>query len=171
MNRHAKRWLLCLIALFLLPVYAETGNTAWTVDKARQEVLKDIFSQAFEMRIFPTRDPDYVENKQARLQGLSEVKARHLTYFNDDSYGVTENGSVLVYYYDQNGDLKSIAQGWETTYPYKSYRFLYPSGKLVTVSFVISPTESYIFRPSGELAAHWVGHDCYNAQGKTIISR
>jgi len=158
-----KQWLIlaCLIAC----LGAAYADTPWTVEKARQEALKYI-PDPFDTRIVESADPHYAENQRAKQLHQQQVGNRTLTFFTTGGYGVSELGSTLAYYYDKDGHLQFLEVGHgESKYPYKSYKFSYPSGKLLSVSLNITPLESYVFGPGGILAGHWVGPYCYDTHG------
>jgi len=161
-----KQWAVLGCLIICLGAFADTP---WTVEKARQEALRYI-PEPFDTRIVESADPHYAQNMQAKNAHQQQVADRTLTFFTSGGYGVSEAGSTLAYYYDKAGHLQFLEVGHgESKYPYKSYKFSYPSGQLLSISLYITPLESYVYSPSGSLAGHWIGPYCYDAQGNPQV--
>lgn len=116
-------------------------------------------------------DTNNVENRSMLLQGITETKDRTLALFSDGSYGVVyKSEPKVVLYYSPQGNLthKEIKEALK--YPYKTYKYNL-NGQLENMTYRMSESETFIYLPSGKLIAHWVGLNCYDVEGKLIMTR
>ncbi len=142
----------------------------WSLDQARKEALKEL-PVPLDMRIFPSQDPHFEEHNLARESGQNRYQQEQLTFFNNGNYGVVETGSSVAFYYDKEGNLKSVSLNQGTGYPNKSYKYAFPSGRLLVISIRLSSSESYVFKANGDLVAHWVGDHAFGPHGRLSVTR
>jgi hypothetical protein len=177
MNKHW-RWLWFLIALplLILPVMAERVplqagiEKVWSVDMARDEAFKDA-KPVVDLTGYPSSDPHYKQHLVARLLKKEKVGNRIITFFDMGFYSVSEMGSDRGFYYTPKGDLYAVDFDTSEDFPIKSYKHQYPSGRLMNISITVGPGEDFVFKPNGDLVAHWIGDNCYDAQGRVTMSR
>ncbi|MDD3014006.1 MAG: hypothetical protein PHC34_09920 [Candidatus Gastranaerophilales bacterium] len=186
-------WLILITftSIILSPVHAETLKAGvekiWTVDSARQEAFKDA-KQWLNLSWVSPIDPDLIENKKAINNHQKTVKNRTITVFDVGFYGIRindEDNYDKEYYYFLSGklimigfrkfsnyvDFKDLESKEALLYPIKTYRHAYPSGKLIGIALIVSKNNSYVFLPSGELDAHWLGNTCYDVKGNIVMTR
>lgn len=187
-------FLITLCLFIKLSSIAETLQCSiekvWTVDSARDEAFKDL-KPTLDLSWAPAIDPNFIENKQAINNHKESVKDRVITLFDDGSYGIwvlDEDNYDKVYYYFSSGELVAIDFSIFPTYikdlqsyftlqdnmqifPIKIYKHAYPGGKIINVTLTVKDCDSYMFEPSGALQYHWIGNNCYDNNGKIILTR
>ena len=149
-----------------------TGEVSYTLNSARNEVMsqtpKPVSSEVLRANIYDTNNR---ENKTTLLQGKTEVKDRILAYFSDGSYGVMhKNNPTYVFYYNDGGILTHTEVKDSLKYPYKTYKYN-TTGKLINMTLRVSENETFIFKPTGELIAHWINDKCYDENNNIIMTR
>lgn len=149
-----------------------TGEVSYTLNSARNEVMsqtpKPVSSEVLRANIYDTNNR---ENKTTLLQGKTEVKDRILAYFSDGSYGVMhKNNPTYVFYYNNEGILTHTEVKDSLKYPYKTYKYN-TTGKLINMTLRVSENETFIFKPTGELIAHWINDKCYDENNNIIMTR
>lgn len=158
-----------------LPAYCETvfyGNAEYTVDSAREAVIKDVIFK-INPKIFSDKiyDLENEKNLQNILDGNFSQKDRTLAFFSDSSYGVMfSDNPYYVYYYNPEGFLIYIDQKSSLEYPYNFYKYS-AAGELVNMGLRVSKEETYIYSPSKKLIAHWVGNNAYDQNNNIIMKR
>lgn len=168
--------LIIIISILFLPMasFADiiTGGVEYTASEAQDIILQDK-PKPMNVELLKNNylDSDKDENIQNMLKGFTDLKDRTLAYFSDGSYGIVYKDKPLtVLYYGQNGVLTHTEERTSTIYPYKSYKYD-TKGNLVNMTFRVSESETFIFSNSGNLIAHWKGENCYNPDGKIIMTR
>ena len=149
-----------------------TGEVSYTVNSARNDVLSQnpipVSNELLRANIY---DINNKENKTILLQGKTEVKDRILAYFSDGSYGVIhKNNPTNVFYYNNEGILTHTEIKDSLKYPYKTYKYD-TTGKLINMTLRVSENETFIFKPTGELIAHWLDNKCYDENHTIIMTR
>ena len=170
-----KKWILIFVfCLVILPANPQiiTGGVEYTSEVAQQEMLnttpKTINQNQVNLNLL---DTNRGENFTNILKGNVDLKDRTLASFSDGTYGIIyKNDPTNVWYYTHSGNLMHVETKTSLTYPYKTYKYT-PSGKLVNMSLRVSDKESYIFDKQGNLIAHWLGQNCYNPEGRIIMTR
>lgn len=166
-----------------LPVFAQTFNASieqnYTTDSARQEAFNG--AQFFRnVSGFSPKDPFYLENKENILKtGASNFryKNRTITVFYDYStkkftgYTVSEEHSMVTFYFDYLGNLEAVEYETSINYPIKSYRYDYPKGMLIAVGMHVKSGDDYLFHPTGKLLSHCINAKCYNEAGQVTLLR
>lgn len=149
-----------------------TGEVKYTQETAREEVFAEPeLSPNLNLVKVNTFDKNRNENLNKLINGYTELKDRTLALFSDMSYGVTyKDNPTYVWYYDNSGiliyyDIKSSLE-----YPYKTYKYS-SDKKLLNISLRVSKAETFIYNKQGELIAHWKDNNCYDKNGKIIMSR
>lgn len=175
-----KSFFIVLIVLLtiVVPLSTEAQQTVlqgsvtktWSVDDARKEVFQEAKPKV-DVSAYPAIDPNLIENRQAIQAGLKKVGDRILTIFGNGWYAIKPEGGTIVSYYKPNGRLAHLDFESDTGYPLKSYQHAYPSGKLMRVGLDVTKDESFLFKPSGELIAHWIGNNGYDAKGQFFTTR
>lgn len=170
-----KKILPVLIIFFVLPVQAQTmltGKIDYTVDSAREELLKNPVKKLNpELVKANLNDKNYLENKTYSLKGKAELKDRTLAFFSDSTYAVMYNNDKYhVWYYSNYGKLIFAEEKDKLVYPYKSYKYT-PSGRLVNMGLRVSKDETFIYNSSGKLIAHWLKDKAYDEKGSVIMTR
>lgn len=145
-------------------------SQTWSVDSAREEAFRGA-SPRMDLSRFPATDPYLRQHHVARLIRREHVGDRLLTYFDNGSYGVSQAGSLQGVYYNASGRLFAVDFDLGKDYPIKSYKYSYPSGRLLSVSISVSAGEDFVFTPDGQLSAHWVGDQCFDATGAQLGNR
>ncbi|MBP3821082.1 hypothetical protein J6G99_05505 [bacterium] len=116
-------------------------------------------------------DKNRRQNLDALLNGVTKLNDRTLAIFSDKSYGVNYNKDPLhVWYYAYDGNLIYSEEKSSLNYPYRTYKYT-PDGDLINMSMRVSEGEAFIFSPQGELLGHWIGKNCYDKNGKVIMTR
>ncbi len=170
-----KKWIF-LLAILLFPTASMatviTGGVEYTASEAQDIILQDKPKPlSIENLKNNYLDIDRDENIQNMLKGFTDLKDRTLAYFSDGSYGIVyKDNPLTVLYYGKNGVLTHTEERTSTNYPYKSYKYD-TRGNLVNMTFRVSEGETFIFNNSGNLIAHWKGQNCYNSDGKVIMTR
>lgn len=163
---------------------AESNQGAWypkaySVDQARVEAFKDVHT-VVDLSEVPKRDPEFLENHKALRRKVDIIGDRMYTRFQQGAYSVSKLCDTNTYYYYPDGRLVLVQQETSPTYynpsckesfPKKSYKYSYPSGRLTGV--VVDPNnfESFVFAPDESLAFHWVGKQCYDNFSRRCGSR
>jgi hypothetical protein len=180
-------FLLTFYLFFSGSVKAETLKggieKVWTVDSAREEAFKNL-KPCLDLSWAPPIDPNLIENKQAMNNHQKKINNRYIIIFNDGFYGIKiedENNYDKAYYYFPSGELGAIDfvkynvecdfenyKSKTSRFPAKVYKHVYPGGRLISVGILINTNETYMFKPSGELYAHWIGDNCYDTKGNII---
>lgn len=149
-----------------------TGEIKYDTNLAKNEILSEKpllpSHQLLKAHII---DTNISNNKSEILKGNTELKDRTLAKFSDGSYGIIyKNNPYNVFYYNTNGYLTHIEIKNSLEYPYKTYK--YDTFKnLVNMTLRTSEDETYIFEPSGNLIAHWIGGNCYDENDTLIMTR
>jgi len=92
--------------------------------------------------------------------------------FNNNSYySIRYSNEDQGYYYDYSGKLQGVDFDVGDSYPVKTYKHSYPSGKILSLSVYVSENECYVFSPDGALLSHWIGMNCYDIKGNIISTR
>lgn len=170
-----KLFLLIICFIFLAPCSDSkiiTGEVEYNVNSAREEAFseKPLTPNKYVLQSNIT-DRNNLENKTTLLKGITEIKDRTLAYFSDGSYGVMyKDNPTSVFYYNSNGILTHNEIKDSLTYPYKTYKYN-TYGKLVNITLRISEDETFIFKPSGEMIAHWKKENCYDENNNIIMTR
>lgn len=149
-----------------------TGGVEYTASDAQEIILQDA-PKPLNVEFLKNNylDNNNAENLQNMLKGFTDLNDRTLAYFSDGSYGVVyKNNPLTVLYYGRNGVLTHTEERTSLNYPYKSYKYD-TKGHLVNMTFRVSEGETFIFNNSGNLIAHWKGENCYNPEGKVIMTR
>lgn len=170
-----KKWILIFVfCISTLPVNSQiiTGGIEYTSKVAQQEMLhttpKTVNQNLVNSNLF---DTSRHENFTNMLKGNVNLKDRTLASFSDGTYGIIyKNNPTNVWYYTHSGNLMHVETKTSLIYPYKTYKYT-PDGILVNMSLRISDRESYIFDKQGNLIAHWLGQNCYNTDGRIIMTR
>lgn len=170
-----KKVLLLIFLFFPLSANADMilyGEADYNVSKALDEVKKDVTRNINLKKFYPYLvDINRKENITCLLSGQIELKDRELALFSNGAYGVVyKNNPLYAYYYSVSGILEYIDIRTQKEYPYKSYQYDI-NGNLVNMGLRLSKRETYIYSPSGELIAHWVGENGYNSNGNIIMKR
>jgi hypothetical protein len=152
-----------------IPLQASVEKV-WSVDAARQVAFKDA-KMWVDLTRYPESDPNYKQHYVARLLKKERVGLEMITYFDRGFYSVSEEGSDRGFYYTGQGKLYAIDFDTSRELPIKSYKHAYPSGRLMDVTISVAPGEDFVFKPNGQLVAHWLGDRCYDANGKITMSR
>lgn len=162
-------------------------NKEVMIESLRQEALKDI-ELIKNLDQYPSRDPDYVENKIARIQHKNLIKNRSITYFRYGGYAIRILNNTIFnvnFAYTKQGKLEAIIfdsypikvmslneyfkySENNTLSPTKQYQYSYPDGNLESISIVINNSDIYAFNPKGELKRYWKDKKCYDPDGNLI---
>lgn len=189
-----------ILILLAICVFVQLSSTAetlkgsiekvWTVDSARKEAFKTL-KPWIDLSWAPPVDPNLIENKQAINNHENEIGDRRITLFSDGGYGVVtldDDNYDKAYYYNPAGELFAIdflifpsaihdlesyyaKQELQQIYPIRNYKHAYPSGKIVYIALTVNAKEIYGFKPSGELAYHWINSNCYDINGRKIMTQ
>jgi hypothetical protein len=181
--KHALTLSLLMLLLPLSSLAEEVtlkGGIKWDEERARTYALKHL-NPEIDTAHFQAVDPIYRQNSLLphELPETLRQAFRQVTFFNSGDYSVVYDGENIVHYYTQQGDLLKVSIcstpfGPETdysSYPRKCVEYGYPEGRIITVSMDVSPKESFVFSPSGELKNHWVGEQCFDDCGNEILKR
>lgn len=187
-----------ILVLLVICLFVQLSSTAetlqcgvektWNVDSAREEAFENL-KPTLDLSWIPAIDSNLIANKQAISNHQRKVGNRVVNSYSDGGYGVwilDEDNYDKIYYYSSAGKLISIdftiypddiqnlqtyfkKQELQQIYPIKNYKHAYPSGKLVSISLTVNDKEVYGFMPSGKLAYHWLGTNCYDVNGKKVL--
>ena len=150
------------------------GQVSFGVSQAREESFNDLPTE-IDPSGFPMHDPNFNEHLRARVEDITQLKGKVLTYFDNGAYAVYTIGSYECYYYNYDGSLFKVGVSSKprglSIYPNRDVEYNAKTGKMKTVGLYVSREESYVFNPDGELTAHWQGHNAYNQLGEVIMSR
>ncbi len=151
----------------------------WDTQTARTLALKHL-EEEIDVSRFQGNDPFYAENLQNNtVDANTRIANRQVTHYSDGDYSVTYDGEYVVNYYAGNGNLRKISvcsapfgpQTDYAIYPRKCVEYGYPYGKVLAVSLDVSPQESFVFLPTGELKNHWVGSHGFDANNLEQLRR
>ena len=145
-----------------------------SLNAARQDSFQNL-SPIFNANQYPKKDPNYVENLLAKVKGLTQVKDRYITFFEDNSYAVYGKNQTTCLYYRPNGQLFKIGQSVKPRganyYPNRDVEYDANTGKMQSVGLYLSKSESFLFDTAGNLIVHWQAENGYNEQGQIILRR
>lgn len=149
-----------------------TGGVKYDINSAKTEILTTqpplLHSQLLRNHII---DTNLYINKKVLLKGITELKDRTLAQFSDGSYGIIyKNNPTNVFYYNNKGYLTHTELKDSVEYPYKAYKYD-TFGNLINISLRTSEYETFIFKPSGELIAHWYKEQCFDENNNIIMTR
>lgn len=160
----------------------------WNINSARTEAFKYI-PPLPKINSQYISDPYREENQRALLSGIKYLKNRRVIAFKNNSYAVQiidNNNFDKAYYYNYLGELEAVDYrvypiniktlrdfniSDPSLYPYKIYKYSYPSGKLISVSIEVKYRDQYIFDPSGQFRYHWINDFCYDENSNIVNSR
>jgi hypothetical protein len=170
------------------PLKAHIQKT-WSIDDARQEVFLHAALQIDTSAYSPV-DPELLKNRQLMLKGNFLTEDRVITFFpREEMYAVTyycRNESV---YYTLAGETIMVQfatspdyhdESCPSNYPVKTYSYSYrdshqdlgiSDGQLIRLGLKLEGNESFLFRPNGALKTHWIGSQCYRANGESCGTR
>lgn len=146
------------------------GAVSYTVEAARKEAFANV-EYTIPQSIIDSNlvDPNFEENKKAIKNGSKELGDRYITHYSNGGYGIIyKNNLYYEFYYKDNGNLDSIGKRTGLTCPTKSYVFK-TNGNLEEIHLYVSLQDTFIFKPNGELSAHWIYNKCYDKNGKLIM--
>jgi len=170
---YMKRFLILFLSL-LIPVFVQaqtiTGGVEYNTETALNELLNSS-RQAIQFSDIRQNITDKYAAENLHMTGNAVLKDRTVAKFSDGTYGIIYKKDPLhVWYYGTDGVLTHAEVKSSGQYPYKTYKYT-PAGKLVNMSLRVSKDETFIYSPSGKLLAHWLGKNCYDADGKIIMTR
>lgn len=90
-----------------------------------------------------------------------------------NGYGVQyDDDPYHAYYYDVDGKMNQydVLDKPRNVFPHSTTSYD-AQGNVISTSKSISKTEQYVYYPDGRLRAHWVGNNCYDADGKLLSSK
>lgn len=154
-------------------------SKSWSIDTARAEAFLEA-PKVLDLSEYTAIDPHLIENKEARINKQDIRSERIFTKFDNGDYSVTRLCSKRSFYYRPNGQLvlvedESVPSYYDSTcrgeFPKKSFKYTYPTGRLVGVSIDVNSFESFVFAPDGSLAFHWLGNRCYDGNGARCGNR
>ena len=136
------------------PIQAPTGLNAGEIQALEVEAFKEA-EPWIDVSMFEEKDP----KRKAHKKLLKEAKrytpyqkgTEVVTPLHGKSYKVALTDYWQTMYYRKDGTLSAIEFITGKDYPYKTYRYSYPFGRLLTVTITISPEEALSFRASGEM--------------------
>lgn len=165
--------LLMALLLSLVPVDGATikGGVVYTVESAREEAFRGM---EYEISMEPykgyMRDPGYRSMGEGKRPKVSK-RGRSVTLFSDGSYSVRYYRDwVHIYYYSSNGVLEYIEFRKIEHYPAVT-RTYGVNGRLSDVSYFVSGNEIYVYEGNKNFTYHWIGKNCYDANGKLVSKR
>ena len=149
-----------------------TGGVKYDINRAKNEILStqppSTPSQLLRNNIIDTNNSS---NKNALLNGITELKDRKLAKFSDGSYAVLYyDNPFYSFYYSESGKLISYTYKTSQNYPCKFKKFK-PDGSLINTGYRVSEQESFIYSPEGKLLAHWLGNKCFDGNNNLIMTR
>ncbi len=166
-----------------------TGNIekVWTVDLAREEAFKDAKPWIDLSQYSPT-DPEFKENKKLISKNILKDNGKIITAYSDGWYSIKYNNSITEsYYYDYEGNLREIdfsiypyniytmddmvKYPYESLFPIKRYKHIYPGGEISRITIDVKYDKSYSFKPNGELKTYCDGPNCYDSNNQLIMKR
>ncbi len=186
MSRLFRMWVwLALIYLSLasMPIEAEesdlpvpslrvTVSKVWTVESAKEEAFREAPLHV-DLSGYPGSDPDFTKNAQIRLQGGGRIDSRLITVFEGGRYCVKNPQQTERRYYLETGALAAV----QLLKGVKAYKYAANAehkehfGELISVSIQVAESESFVFATNGTLLAHWIGTDCFRADGSSCGTR
>lgn len=190
--------LILVIITFLFVPLSEAQNKVFKTSISKESFIDEIKEKAFEdiiynknVSMFKPADPDYKENQKAIKNGLYFIKNRYITYYSNSFYTVnifdnltfnryfiyTSNGNLVSICYqkfpkhikDVNDYYRSIMD--DSIYPLKVYKYSYPKGDLIDVSYDVTVKHQYVFKPNGEFIRYWLDNNAYDPEGNLILQR
>ncbi len=158
----------------ILPAFSLTikGGISYTVNEARIIAFNDL-DYKIDTSIYEKYfiDTNYKQNKNSIANGVFRTKKYNLTSYSDNSYSVSyKYNKKICFYYDPYGKLESIGYTIGNRYPRKGIKY-YKNGDLEEIFLIISSKEQFIFDKNKKLIAHWIGNNCYDEQGKLVMTR
>ena len=168
---------ICLLIIFVFTVCAAqsvtlSGGVSYTVNEARQ-IAFDGVAQKIDMSKYKEYfvDKNFEKNQELLDRGKTRYRDRELTKFSDGAYAISyKDNKSIGFYYDKKGHLELIDFIEYRDYPKRSFKYD-RNGKLDSIALVVSGDEQYLFEPTGELGAHWIGKNCYNEKGQLVLTR
>ena len=168
---------ICLLIIFVFTGCAAQsvtlhGGVLYTVNEARQ-IAFDGVPKKIDMSKYKEYfvDKNYEKNQELLDRGKTRYRDRELTKFSDGSYGILyKTNKSRAYYYDKKGLLTGIDFIENGEYPKRSLKYI-KNGELDSICIFVSGDEQYLFEPTGELGAHWIGNNCYNEKGELVKTR
>lgn len=172
-------------------VLTATVTKTWSIEDARIEAFKDT-KPFIDTTLFPRTDPNFKENKSTVGKGGGIIENRAISVYSDGTaYFVTPLCELHTFFYFPNEQLYKIDIGTSPKYtkkgictmnfPSKSFSYLIgqevasqfnlKSGQLSRVMIFPKPNETFVFLPNGALSSHWVGDECYTANGSSCGTR
>lgn len=174
-KRTLSGFLLVLLLGNMLAFGADTfklrARKTWTVDVARKEAFKDLNPQISTADIAPI-DPELLANREAIRHKQLIQEDKEITVFDNGQYSVKNRDTGTRYYYTPQGELIQLdIYKNETIYPIKGATYSFKDGRLSRVILTVSPGESYVFKPKGQLQFYWKGNRCYTANNRSCGTR
>ncbi len=156
------------------PVLRANVQYTWTPEKAKAASFNGVGSQ-IDTSSYPSKDPEFDSNFQARLQNKTLEGNKVLSFFSNGDYCYYHIGDYRSTCYHENGSLYKISisnhpKGLKI-YPSRDADYSYPEGKLVGAGLFVNSGESFIYTANGDMLAHWKGPNAYNDQGEVIMTR
>lgn len=147
------------------------GGVTYTVESARKEAFEGVKYKipvsSFKEHL---RDRNFAENGVGST-GVKDLGDKWVEHYSDGSYGIVYKKNLFYsFFYNKSGNLTEIEIRTSLVCPTKTYKYM-PNGRLENVIFVVSKNESFIYRLNGELEAHWIGNNCYDENGKLVLTR
>lgn len=123
----------------------------WVSQRIRTRAFENVKLQSNVGQLHPSSDPDYMANRQAIREKRLKLDGREITDVRKDgSYNVVYSGQKISSY-QASGKTETIGYINQLGFPQKVVVYQYPSGKLKTVTFRLSPKDVYVFNATGEL--------------------
>lgn len=162
-------------------VFKLHAKKTWTLDEARSEAFKEV-EQPLDIRQFPGFDPKFRQHREAMANQVERLGDSSITVFSNGMYGISYDCAQANFFYMNSGQLIAVQyfdpppkpeenRCPRDTYPYKTFKYLYPSAELLSVTVHVSDKESFSFKPTGELLSHWVQNNCYRSDGSSCGAR
>ena len=171
-----KKYLILLIVVLCVAQtaigFTIKGGVSYTVNEARQ-IAFDGVAQKIDMSKYKEYfvDKNFEKNQELLDRGKTRYRDRELTKFSDGAYAISyKDNKSIGFYYDKKGHLELIDFIEYRDYPKRSFKYD-RNGKLDSIALVVSGDEQYLFEPTGELGAHWIGKNCYNEKGQLVLTR
>ena len=172
-----KKIVLCLFVIlfsFSESSFAQvlTGGVNYSVNDARVE-LQNNRPPAIDFLLIQDNlsDTNLKLNQSYLLEGKTDLNDRTLGLFSDESYAVCyKNDPYHVWYYSKNGELIYAEVKTSLTFPYRTYKYT-SDGEIENMTLRVSEGETFIFSSLGQLLGHWIGKNCYDENGKILMTR
>lgn len=176
-----RKFLITILFLLIsfMPVSALTlsGGVEYTVQSARDLAFQNL-SKTYDVNLIRLNkkhislDSVKVEEGKIHIEKSLFEKERVFTpfYRNGEliSYSTAYADDLYhMYYYDKAGCFIAIDVSDKelNVFPHKIAKYN-KFGKLVSVAFVVSDREQFIFRPNGKLVVHWKDNAAFDKNGK-----